>query len=184
MTRFIFEGFNWCILIYATALITSCDFGDSDSQGRSNESLDEKIRVARIVDGDTFYLEKVIKNAEQEKIRLIGVDAPESRNAWDKKKHPFGDSSKRFLEDLIKGKFVFLEYDVSEKDRYGRTLAYVFRQDDSLFVNAELIRQGYAMVMTVPPNVKYSEYFLKLQRDARSNRRGIWMSYDSIETAE
>ncbi len=182
--HFCYTGLSWCLLIYASVIVTSCEFGDTDSQGKSYGYVDTKFLVARIVDGDTFYLKNSTDNADLEKIRLIGVDAPETRNVWGKRKHPFGDSSKRFLENLIEGKFVYLEYDISQKDRYGRTLAYVFRKDDSLFVNAELIKQGYAVIMTVPPNVKYSEYFLNLQRDARLNRRGIWLSYGSFDTTE
>ena len=66
-----------------------------------------------------------------------------------------------------------LEYDVDHTDQYGRTLAYVYLEDGT-FVNAELVKKGYAMTMTVPPNVKFVYEFVKLQRKARENKRGLW----------
>ena len=67
---------------------------------------------------------------------------------------------------------VRLELDVRARDQYGRLLAYVWAAD--LMVNAELVRLGYAQVMTVPPNVRYQALFLKLQREARAAGRGLW----------
>lgn len=74
---------------------------------------------------------------------------------------------------MIADKNVLLEYDVQLKDQYKRTLAYVFLED-STFVNAEMVRNGYAMLMTVPPNVKYADLFYQLQVEARTNKRGLW----------
>ncbi len=68
---------------------------------------------------------------------------------------------------------VQLKFDVQEQDRYGRLLAYVYLEEGT-FVNAWLVENGYAVVMTIPPNVKYQELFLKLQREAREARRGLW----------
>jgi len=67
---------------------------------------------------------------------------------------------------------VRLELDVQERDRYGRLLAYVWVGDT--MVNAELVRRGYAQVMTIPPNVKYQQLLVKLQREAREAGRGLW----------
>jgi micrococcal nuclease len=106
-------------------------------------------------------------------IRLIGIDAPESRNTGRKKIGYYGQQSKEYLTKLLDNKKVRLEYDVGRKDQYNRTLAYVYLPDGT-FVNAELVRKGYAMVMTIPPNVKYAEKFVKLQRKARKNNRGLW----------
>jgi micrococcal nuclease len=68
---------------------------------------------------------------------------------------------------------VKLQYDVDRIDQYGRTLAYVYLEDGT-FVNAEIVKNGYAQIMTVPPNVKYADKFLKLQQEARENNRGLW----------
>ena len=74
---------------------------------------------------------------------------------------------------MLKGKSVKLEYDIDKFDRYGRTLAYVYLEDGT-FVNAELVKNGYAMVMTIPPNVKFADLFVKLQQEARENNKGQW----------
>lgn len=127
--------------------------------------------VSRIVDGDTFWVndgsEKGIK------IRLTGIDAPETRNSRNKVKTAFGEESTRYLTGLIAGKKVRLEYDIDTLDRYGRTLAYVYLEDGT-FVNARMVRKGYATVMTTPPNVRYAETFVELARKARKRKLGLW----------
>lgn len=127
--------------------------------------------VSKVVDGDTFWVNDGTEKGMR--VRLIGVDAPESRNTGKKKVGYFGKESKAYLQKLLTGKKVRLEYDVGKKDRYGRALAYVYLQDGT-FVNAALIRQGYAMVMTVPPNVKFADLFTRLQQEARKNNKGLW----------
>jgi micrococcal nuclease len=69
---------------------------------------------------------------------------------------------------------VRLTLDVEPRDRYGRLLAYVHRRDDGLFVNAELVRRGYATTLTIPPNVRHAERFRTLAREARKAGRGLW----------
>lgn len=127
--------------------------------------------VTKVVDGDTFWIAD--GSAKGLMIRLIGVDAPESRNVFRKVIGYYGIESKQFMTTLLNGKKVRLEYDVDTLDQYGRTLAYVYLRDGT-FVNAELVRKGYGMVMTVPPNVRYAEKFLKLQQTARKRNRGLW----------
>ena len=127
--------------------------------------------VIRVIDGDTFIADDGSQKGLI--IRLIGVDAPESRNTGRKKIGYYGQQSKDFLKKLLDGRKVRLEYDVSRKDKYRRTLAYVYLGDGT-FVNAELVKKGYAMIMTVPPNVKYADKFVKLQRRARNSKKGLW----------
>jgi micrococcal nuclease len=127
--------------------------------------------VIKIVDGDTFWIDDGTEKGR--KIRLIGVDAPETRRTSRKEVGYYGAESKAFLAKLISGKEVRLEYDVDQEDRYGRILAYAYLHDGT-FVNAELLRKGYAMVMTVPPNVRFADEFLKLQAEARKKDRGLW----------
>lgn len=127
--------------------------------------------VTRIVDGDTFWIND--GSPKGIKVRLTGVDAPETRNSRNKVKAAFGDESTRYLTGLISGKKVRLEYDIDTLDRYGRTLAYVYLGDGT-FVNASMVRNGYATVMTIPPNVKYEDIFMKLSRKARKQNRGLW----------
>jgi micrococcal nuclease len=80
---------------------------------------------------------------------------------------------KEYLTELIIGKSVKLLSDIDSLDQYGRTLSYVYLEDGT-FINAELVKNGYAMIMTVPPNVKYADLFLELQIEARENNRGLW----------
>lgn len=127
--------------------------------------------VLRIIDGDTFVIAD--GSPKGKTVRLIGIDAPESRNTGRKIKSEFGKVSKAYLSKLIGDKRVRLEYDVDRTDRYGRTLAYVYLESGA-FVNAELVKNGYANIMTVPPNVKYQDLFLRLERRARNQGRGLW----------
>ncbi|MFZ2338815.1 MAG: thermonuclease family protein [Bacteroidales bacterium] len=127
--------------------------------------------VSRIVDGDTFWVDDGSEKGM--KVRLTGVDAPETRNSRNRVKAAFGDESTRYLIDLIAGKRVRLEYDIDTLDRYGRTLAYVYLEDGT-FVNASVVRNGYATVMTTPPNVRYADTFVELAQKARKHNRGLW----------
>ena len=139
------------------------------------------ILVKRAVDGDTLLLEN------GERVRLIGVDTPEMHES--KKLYRDAERSKqdvsaiqelgrrayKFTKDLVEGKRVSLEFDVERHDKYNRLLAYVYLKDaNHTFVNAEIVRAGYASLMTIPPNVKYADLFVKLYQEARENRRGLW----------
>ena len=126
--------------------------------------------VERVVDGDTIH---VRLGTRVEKVRYIGINTPEVHHPT-KGEEPGGREAAEVNRRLIEGKTVRLELDVRERDRYGRLLAYVWVGD--VMVNAELVRLGYAQVMTVPPNVRYQQLFLKLQREAREAGRGLWRS--------
>lgn len=137
------------------------------------------ILVSSVVDGDTLRLEN------GERVRLIGIDTPEMhessklyRDASRAKQdaatiQALGRRAYEFTRSLIEGKRVRLEFDLEKKDRYGRLLAYVYLKDGT-FVNAEVVREGYANLMTYPPNVKYADLFLRFYREARENKRGLW----------
>jgi micrococcal nuclease len=127
--------------------------------------------VLEVVDGDTFWIDDGSEKGV--KIRLIGIDAPETRNSGKKSAHPYGKTSKDFLQSLIGAGKVRLEYDVRRRDQYKRLLVYAFLPNGR-HVNAEMVRQGQAQIMTVPPNVKYSDYFYSLQVEARGAGRGLW----------
>ena len=122
----------------------------------------EVARVIEVIDGDTIV---VLRDGLREKVRLIGIDTPEVG-------HHYYEEATRKTTELVLGKTVRLEKDFSERDKYGRLLRYVYL--GNLFVNAELVRQGYAYAYTHPPDVKYSDYFLKLQREAREKGVGLW----------
>jgi len=124
--------------------------------------------VVRVVDGDTIH---VRVDGRVEKVRYIGVNTPELHHPT-RGVEPGGREAWTVNRELVAGKRVRLELDVQSRDRYGRLLAYVWV--DGMMVNAELVRRGYAQVMTVPPNVRYQDLFLTLQRDARQSGRGLW----------
>lgn len=119
-------------------------------------------KVVRVIDGDTIEIEG------GERVRYIGMDAPEL-NIQD---HCFGPEATRKNKELVEGKTVRLEKDISETDIYKRLLRYIFIDD--VFVNDYLVRQGYAHVSTYPPDVKYENQFLQAEQEARENKRGLW----------
>lgn len=125
-------------------------------------------RVLRVIDGDT-----IVANLEgrDEKVRYIGMNTPEVHHPR-KGEQPGGREAAAVNRRLVEGQTVRLEFDVQPRDRYGRLLAYVYV--GTLMVNAELVRLGYAQVATYPPNVRYQDLFLRLQRDAREAGRGLW----------
>lgn len=124
--------------------------------------------VVRVVDGDTIH---VRVGDRVEKVRYIGVNTPELHHPT-KGEEPGGREAAAVNRGLTSGQRVRLELDVAPRDRYGRLLAYVWVGET--MVNAELVRRGYAQVMTVPPNVRHQALFIKLQREAREAGRGLW----------
>ena len=126
--------------------------------------------VVRVVDGDTIH----VRLADRiEKVRYIGVNAPELSHPQ-KGTDGAGREAARVNRQLVDGRRVRLELDVQERDRHGRLLAYVWIGD--VMVNEELVRLGYAQVMTVPPNVRHQATLLAREREARRNGRGLWGS--------
>ncbi len=148
--------------------------------------------VARVIDGDTIEL----PNGQY--VRYIGMDTPETVDPREPAQC-FGEEAAQRNRELVEGKDIRLEKDVEDKDTYGRLLRYVFVGDPStrfprpepfggepqdeplgtkagqdIFVNLELVREGYARAYTVPPNVKYQDEFLAAEREAREEKRGLW----------
>lgn len=157
------------LIVLSIVILGLSSFGLLQPAERKDKAI--YYRVFRVVDGDTFWIDDGSEKGL--KIRLIGVDAPETRTSGNKEASHFGREASFYLERLIAGKKIRLEYDVDRFDRYGRTLAYVYL-DDGTFINAKLLKEGYATVMTVPPNVKYADTFLKLERKARNHKKGMW----------
>lgn len=105
------------------------------------------VKVKRVIDGDTFVIADGSKRGV--KVRLIGVDAPETRRTARKEVGYYAQEAKEYVKSMLVGKNVKLVFDVGKKDRYGRLLAYVYLGDK--FVNADLVKQGYAVSYTVVP---------------------------------
>ena len=128
------------------------------------------ILVTKVVDGDTIDLE------DGQTVRFIGIDTPETKDP----RRPvgcFGKEASNQTKSLLSGKRVILEKDVSETDKYGRILRYVYLPLDNgqlLFVNDYLVREGFAKALTYPPDVKYNEQFREAERQAREGSRGLW----------
>jgi micrococcal nuclease len=148
-------------LLVLVALLGGPDL--AHAQSPSTEGL-----VVRVVDGDTIHVQL---SDRLEKVRYIGVNTPELRHPQ-RGVEPGSHEAHAVNRRLVEGKRVRLELDVQPRDRHGRLLAYVWTGDT--MVNAELLRLGYAQVMTVPPNVRHQALFLKLQRAARNSHRGLW----------
>jgi len=143
----------------------------------------QSIRVKEVIDGDTIVLEN------GRILRYIGIDTPEVRRRvgerWISDPQPFGLEAKEFNRKLVEGKYVRLEFDVQKVDRYRRLLGYCFvptEDGDEIFVNAKLLEEGYAVLFTHPPNVKYVGLFVSLQKKAREEKKSIWKEESVISS--
>ena len=121
--------------------------------------------MTRVVDGDTIILNG------RERVRLIGVDTPETVDPRRPVQY-FGKEASAFTKRMVEGKRVRLEYDQTRKDRYGRTLAYVYLEDGT-HLNAEIVKQGYGHAYTRFP-FRYLKEFRRYEREAREAGRGLW----------
>ena len=119
--------------------------------------------VTRVVDGDTIIVDI---GGVEERVRLIGIDTPESVHPDANKNVEYGKIASGFTKEKLEGKEITLEYDVQGRDRYGRILAYVYL--DGKMFNKTLLEEGHAKVATYPPNVKYVDDFTALQEQARA----------------
>lgn len=157
-------------LIYLLPIVgcISCQIHDAGMAAIS-QTRSKALPVAKIVDGDTFWVDNGTENGL--KIRFIGIDAPESRRMFNREIGYYGKEAKEYLTNLLTNKKVRLVSDIDPLDQYGRTLSYVYLEDGT-FVNAELIKNGYAVLMTIPPNVEFADYFAQLQREARDKKKG------------
>lgn len=125
----------------------------------------ESAVVSRVIDGDTIEL------TSGKRVRYIGIDTPETVDPR-KPIECYGREASEENKRLVDGKTVRLEKDVSETDKYGRLLRYIYVGD--IFVNDYLVRQGFAHASTFPPDVKYAEQFRLAEQEARENNRGLW----------
>lgn len=131
----------------------------------------ETYRVVRVVDGDTVILSM---DGEDVRVRLIGVDTPETVHPR-KPVEWFGKEASAYTKRLLEGRRVFVELEPgpTHNDIYGRLLAYLYRVPDDLFINLDLVQQGYGHAYTKYPFSRMEE-FRKAERQARRKRRGLW----------
>jgi micrococcal nuclease len=125
-------------------------------------ATESQVKVVRVIDGDTIEI------AGGAHVRYIGIDTPETYP----KVEFYGPEAKAKNIELVEGKLVTLEKDVSETDKYGRLLRYVYV--DGVFVNGELVRLGYAEAVSYPPDTRYQWQLEQLEKEAKSSKLGIW----------
>ena len=154
------------LLVLAAALAAGLTAG----RGGDAPAGDAPARVVHVVDGDTI---RVALGGREERVRYIGIDTPESRRP-DTPVQCYARRAARENARLVSGERVRLVRDVEERDRFGRLLAYVYRARDGRFVNAALVRSGFARTLTIPPNVRFAGRFARLAAEARRSGRGLW----------
>ena len=163
----------WVVLVLAVAIFAVDRLvPGGGGSGRDARGADGRAAglVTRVVDGDTVH---VRIDGSDERVRYIGVDTPETVKPGTPVQC-FGKAASAYNHRLVDGQSVRLRFDAEQHDRYGRLLAYVYRARDGLFVNAALVRGGYATTLTIAPNTSHATQFAALERRARDRRRGLW----------
>lgn len=152
-------------------------------QTSQNSAQTEKATVVRVVDGDTLVTSNT--SGQEQKVRLIGVNTPESVSNSESKNCAEGREASAYTKSVLTpGKTVYLEYDAGRTDKYGRTLAYVWLDNSanttslnelsSHMFNAMLLTKGFANTMKIEPNVKYALSFEIIKQQAQNNQVGFW----------
>lgn len=158
-------------LLLVALLLTACSNGSRQDSALGPSGLRANATVEYVVDGDTVDM---IIDGVEERVRLIGIDTPETK----KENTPiecFGPEATAFTQSLLpEGTAVYLERDVEARDAYGRLLGYAYLVDTGSFVNLEIVRQGYAQPLTIPPNVAHSTEFVEAARQAERSNVGLW----------
>ncbi len=156
--------------VLAGLLLAGCTDEDKPRRvGASEPGRGLVVPVLDVVDGDTIH---VRLGGENESVRYIGIDTPEvDPNIG---VECFGKDASDENRRLVEGRDVRLVFDAEERDRYGRLLAYIYRQPDDLFVNAELIEGGYARTLTIEPNDSFADKLDQLEQAAANAGRGLW----------
>ena len=131
----------------------------------TSSPVPEIFKVTRVIDGDTIEIEG------GERVRYLGIDTPETVDPR-KPVQCFGVEASKKNKELVEGKTVRLEKDITDRDKYGRLLRYIYV--DNLFINLELVKQGFATSYTYPPDVKHQAEILAAERQAREANRGLW----------
>lgn len=143
----------------------------SPSPSPSLSQISNPYLISRVIDGDTIELDN------GDKIRYIGIDTPETLDPR-KPVQCLGKNASDKNKELVEGKPVWLVKDISDKDKYGRLLRYVYLgdpdQESPVFVNLELVKQGFAHSSTYPPDIKYQDLFVTAEKEARDANRGLW----------
>jgi micrococcal nuclease len=157
------------LALLAILIVVLVSGGEDEAADQGPSAADPvTARVSRVVDGDTV---EVAYAGETETVRYIGVDTPESVKP-DTPVQCYALAASHFNERLVEGERVRIAYDAERRDVYGRLLAYVYRGET--FVNAELVRGGYARTLTIEPNDRFAGLLDRLQQAAANAGRGLW----------
>lgn len=138
----------------------------ADESANSSETPKPKnlTRITRVIDGDTIELE------DGKRLRLIGIDTPENGDCY------FQEATDK-AKELLEGQEVILEKDVSETDRYGRLLRYIWKGE--VLINEQLVKEGYASSYSYPPDIKYQDRIIVAQKEAKNGNKGLWTACNS-----
>lgn len=159
-------------IITCTALSVGCASAEPAPESASATAGAKSPTLADVVDGDTVVIE--FSTGERETVRLLGIDTPETVDP-NRPEQCFGKQASATLADLLpEGTEVRLERDVEARDHYGRLLAYIYRAEDGLFVNVELVTRGLADVSLYEPNTTYRRELETAVTTARTQSRGLW----------
>ena len=134
---------------------------------------DTNYQVIRIIDGDTV---EILYEDQITSVQLVGVNAPETTANPNQPPEPYGEQATAFLQEFLLDKSIYLRFDISKRDKYNRLLGYVYRASDGIFVNLEIIREGYGRVDTRYP-FKHEEMFMSYESHAKAAKKGLWGRY-------
>jgi micrococcal nuclease len=159
------------VAVVALMALTACATETNDSTVSGSDGLEANAIIDFVIDGDTV---DVIINGSEERVRLIGIDTPETKKR-DSPIECFGPEATAFTQQLLPvGTPVYIERDVVNRDDFGRLLGYLYRADDGIFVNYEIMRQGFAQPLSIPPNDTFAKLFADAARAAEADDAGLW----------
>ncbi|MGD9997363.1 MAG: thermonuclease family protein [Ilumatobacteraceae bacterium] len=163
-------------MVAAFLVLGACSGGTRDEPGptagtSAPTALEANASVVRVVDGDTIVADF---DGRRETVRLIGIDTPETVKP-DSPVECFGPEASAFTKGLLPDATpIHVERDVEARDDYGRLLGYVYLARDGMFINLEIVRQGYATLLTFPPNVTHVDDFVAAAESAERQNLGLW----------
>ena len=153
------------VVVLACTFLGSCSSSDASLPQGANA------RVVKVIDGDTV---DVSIDGKVERVRLIGIDTPETKKPNTPIECYGPEASERIAFLLPVGTPVILQRDAEARDHYGRLLGYIFRFSDNIFVNGDLMKGGFARPLAIAPNTAYSKEFSSLATDAQAAKLGLW----------
>ncbi len=162
-------GLASVLLLLTFIVLNGTDLFPDNKGSEETREQSKAYQVVRVVDGDTIIIDM---DGTRERVRLIGLDTPESALADEEQNEPYGEIAAEFTKERLEGESVTLEYDRDQRDGYDRILAYVY-VDGNMF-NKTLIEEGHAESVAYPPNLRYQEEFDNLEAEAKVNQRGMW----------